>query len=132
MKVKIKILVGVVLCLFVAFVLYLFILAGFNKSEQNSDQNISRTTPSNSSQQTFSIVEVAKHTTSADCWVIIHGVVYNLTPFIKKHSGGGGAIINSCGKDGTKTFETKNQEPASPHSNRDTSVLTRYIVGVLN
>lgn len=31
--------------------------------------------------------EVAKHATKQDCWVILHGNVYNMTPFLDKHPG---------------------------------------------
>lgn len=36
---------------------------------------------------TFSLDEVAKHNKSDDCWVIIHGKVYDVTKFLSEHPG---------------------------------------------
>lgn len=56
----------------------------------------------------IAMVEVAKHATKDDCWVVILGKVYDVTAAISQHPGGEKAIINQCGKDGTQAF--KNQE----------------------
>ena len=37
--------------------------------------------------------EVAKHNHATDCWVVIHGIVYNLTDFHRTHPGGSQIII---------------------------------------
>ncbi|KAI8800849.1 FMN-dependent dehydrogenase-domain-containing protein [Cladochytrium replicatum] len=49
--------------------------------------------------------ELAKHATQADCWVAIHGTVYDLTAFLKEHPGGAKVILREAGKDGTKAFD---------------------------
>eukprot|EP00026_Physarum_polycephalum_P005599 Phypoly_transcript_05634.p1 GENE.Phypoly_transcript_05634~~Phypoly_transcript_05634.p1 ORF type:complete len:510 (+),score=103.58 Phypoly_transcript_05634:350-1879(+) len=49
--------------------------------------------------------EVAKHNKREDCWVVIHGKVYNLTDFLDHHPGGVGPIAAKAGKDATKVFE---------------------------
>lgn len=40
-----------------------------------------------------------------DCWVILHGSVYNLKPFLADHPGGAKVIMKEAGKDGTKAFD---------------------------
>ncbi|CCC66836.1 hypothetical protein NCAS_0A02780 [Naumovozyma castellii] len=49
--------------------------------------------------------EVARHNTPADCWIVINGVVYDLTSFIPVHPGGADIIKSNAGKDVTAIFE---------------------------
>ncbi|KAK6465203.1 cytochrome b2, mitochondrial precursor [Scheffersomyces coipomensis] len=54
---------------------------------------------------TVSIEEIKKHNTKKDCWVIIHGKVYNVSDFIDEHPGGSAIILKYAGKDATKAFD---------------------------
>lgn len=38
--------------------------------------------------KTVTIAEVKKHSSEDDCWIIIHGKVYDVTKFIDNHPGG--------------------------------------------
>eukprot|EP01012_Entosiphon_sulcatum_P025494 TRINITY_DN3081_c0_g1_i1.p1 TRINITY_DN3081_c0_g1~~TRINITY_DN3081_c0_g1_i1.p1 ORF type:complete len:492 (-),score=74.63 TRINITY_DN3081_c0_g1_i1:52-1503(-) len=49
--------------------------------------------------------EVQKHNSPTDCWVVLHGKVYDITPFLEEHPGGSRAITLHAGKDATKTFD---------------------------
>lgn len=61
--------------------------------------------------------EVGKHNSKTDCWVIIHGEVYNVTDFLKEHPGGSAIILKYAGKDATKAFD-----PIHP-----SDTLTKYL-----
>ena len=49
--------------------------------------------------------EVAKHSGKDDCWVIVHGKVYDVTEFLPEHPGGSKIIVKYAGKDATEEFE---------------------------
>ena len=42
--------------------------------------------------------------TPSDCWVILHGHVYDLTQFLEEHPGGSQVILQQAGKDATEAF----------------------------
>ncbi|CAG8505013.1 13076_t:CDS:1 [Ambispora gerdemannii] len=53
----------------------------------------------------ISAQEVEKHNKKEDCWVIIHGKVYDLTAFLPEHPGGQNVILKQAGKDATAAFD---------------------------
>jgi len=48
--------------------------------------------------------EVAKHTTKADCWVVVNGEVLDVTKFLSEHPGGELAILTFAGRDASEEF----------------------------
>ncbi|RQM30707.1 hypothetical protein B5M09_006925 [Aphanomyces astaci] len=48
--------------------------------------------------------EIAQHNTEHDCWTILDGKVYNLTPYLRYHPGGVGKLMLSAGGDCTTLF----------------------------
>ena len=48
--------------------------------------------------------EVAKHSSSADCWLVLNGQVYDVSRFINDHPGGVQLIADWAGKDGSAAF----------------------------
>ncbi|KAL9681177.1 hypothetical protein QQ045_012958 [Rhodiola kirilowii] len=53
----------------------------------------------------YTLAEVAQHNTSKDCWLIIHGKVYDVTRFLEDHPGGDEVLISATEKDATDDFE---------------------------
>lgn len=49
--------------------------------------------------------ELAKHNTEDDCWMVIRGKVYNITPYFEYHPGGVEELMRAAGGDGTKFFD---------------------------
>ncbi|CAI9768844.1 unnamed protein product [Fraxinus pennsylvanica] len=49
--------------------------------------------------------EVASHNKKDDCWLIISGKVYDVTPFLEEHPGGDEVLLTSTEKDATNDFE---------------------------
>jgi L-lactate dehydrogenase (cytochrome) len=46
--------------------------------------------------------ELAKHSSTSDCWVAFEGKAYDITEFLPQHPGGVNAIARHCG---TQKFE---------------------------
>jgi hypothetical protein len=78
---------------------------------------------------TLSTAELVKHNSSADCWLLINGKVYNVTNYLYYHPGGVGMITTYCGADATTAFETKGGRSA--HSGYAYSLLGNYLLGSL-
>lgn len=53
----------------------------------------------------ISLEQVSQHLTKADCWIIIHGKVYDVSQFLSKHPGGAKIICKLAGKDATAQFD---------------------------
>jgi len=49
--------------------------------------------------------EVAQHTKDDDCWMTIHGKVYDVSGFLVDHPGGPEILTNEGGTDATAKFE---------------------------
>ena len=64
----------------------------------------------------FSADDVAQHATAEDCWTIVDGNVYDVTPFASRHPGGLAAISQICGVDGTVQFSGKHGSDSAPNS----------------
>lgn len=62
-----------------------------------------------SRKRTVKMSEVVKHNTPEDCWVVLHGEVYDLTEFAKSHFGGSELITRLAGTDGTESFTNAHQ-----------------------
>jgi cytochrome b involved in lipid metabolism len=70
--------------------------------------------------------DVATHNSTASCWTVIDGNVYDLTGWISQHPGGDRAIEQLCGTDGTQKFHGQ-------HKNNKTQadILVTFKIGVL-
>lgn len=65
----------------------------------------------------LTIEEIKKHNSKNDCWVIVHGKVYDVSDFLGEHPGGSAIILKYAGKDATKAFD-----PIHP-----SDTLTKYL-----
>jgi predicted lipoprotein with Yx(FWY)xxD motif/predicted heme/steroid binding protein len=80
--------------------------------------------------KTFTLEEIAKHSTETDCWMAIHGKVYNVTGFDANHPGKK-AVYQGCGKDATQLFETRPMGSGTPHSEKARSLMPNFEIGTL-
>lgn len=73
-------------------------------------------TPTDPAAASFSAAEVGKHASPSDCWTIIDGMVYDMTPFLNQHPGGSAAIAGLCGNDGTAGFRGQHGSASAPNA----------------
>ncbi|KAK7338109.1 hypothetical protein VNO77_18708 [Canavalia gladiata] len=76
-----------------------------------------------SNPKTFTFKDVAKHNRKKDCWIIVRGKVYDVTPFLEDHPGGDEALLSSTEKDATVDFEDVG------HSDSAIEMMEQYFVG---
>ena len=62
----------------------------------------------------FTMEEVAKHNKKEDLWVVVKGVVMDVTNWLDEHPGGPQAIMNFMGKDATEEFEMLHDDEVIP------------------
>jgi len=73
------------------------------------------------------MAEVAKHNSPTDCWSVVNGNAYDLTPWIAAHPGGQGVIIQMCGIDGTAAFVAQHGGQGKPER-----ALGNLLIGPVN
>ncbi|KAI3962199.1 hypothetical protein MKX01_030749 [Papaver californicum] len=76
--------------------------------------------------KSFPLSEVTLHSSKSDCWLTIHGKVYDVTNFLEEHPGGEDVLLESAAKgDATNDFEDVG------HSSTATSMMSSYLIGTL-
>jgi len=78
----------------------------------------------------FTLKEIANHNSINDCWMVIHGKVYDFTDFIFGHPGGA-TILEGCGKDATTLYETRPMGSGTSHSERAREIAANFVIGTL-
>ena len=53
---------------------------------------------------TIAMEDVESHKTKEDCWTVVDGLVYNITPFVPFHPGGKMKIMQGAGKEASTVF----------------------------
>ena len=56
---------------------------------------------------TITSAQLQTHNSATDCWMVIGCLVYDLTAYVPRHSGGKGTVVGNCGGDGTASFVGK-------------------------
>jgi len=73
----------------------------------------------------YTYEDVAKHNTPDDCWIVIHGKIYDPKPFLNEHPGGPTVITNRAGKEASKAFDEVG------HTELATKQMKELLVGVI-
>jgi len=73
---------------------------------------------------------IGKHSTEADCWLIVNDKIYDVSDYIPFHPGGKKTIIPLCGQESTKAFTSRGG--TGKHSSNAWTLLENYYVADLN
>ncbi len=73
--------------------------------------------------------ELARHDQPDDCWMAIHGQVYDFTDYLPRHPTPAHVLPPYCGTDASVGWDTKGV--GRPHSPRARDLLPDYRIGVL-
>lgn len=74
----------------------------------------------------FTMEDVATHATKNDCWVVIDGLVLDVTTFLAEHPGGEQVIVGKAGKDVSKIFKM-----IHPEGTLDAKLPEQCLIGTL-
>ncbi|XP_022888894.1 cytochrome b5-like [Olea europaea var. sylvestris] len=74
----------------------------------------------------YTFEEVSKHRSIKDCWLVIEGKVYDVSPFMDDHPGGDEVLLSSSGKDATADFEDIG------HSDSAKEMMDKYLIGTVD
>jgi hypothetical protein len=77
------------------------VIALMNFMKTNDIQFIPDNTPGDTP---ITVSEMALHNTAQDCWVALHGNVYDLTNYARRHPGGPSWVTQVCAMDGTSEY----------------------------
>ncbi|KAF8820734.1 cytochrome b5 family heme/steroid binding domain-containing protein [Cardiosporidium cionae] len=69
--------------------------------------------------------ELNRHNSVDDCWIVVHGVVYDITRYLQDHPGGPEVILCNAGRDVSSDFEDIG------HSLSARKLAEQFEVGVL-
>jgi cytochrome b involved in lipid metabolism len=75
--------------------------------------------------RTIPLNELSEHNTHKSCWIALHGLVFDITPFLNEHPGGPDVVVTVSGRDCTQEFEDVG------HTDSARVIGDKYVVGVL-
>ncbi|KAG0369220.1 hypothetical protein BGZ54_010571 [Gamsiella multidivaricata] len=73
--------------------------------------------------KTFTIADLAQHSSKSSLYLAVGGKVYDCTDFIDEHPGGEEVLIDEAGKDATESFEDVG------HSEEAREIMHKMYVG---
>ncbi|KAF5733280.1 cytochrome b5 isoform A-like isoform X1 [Tripterygium wilfordii] len=71
----------------------------------------------------LSFAELNKHNSRTDCWLLIDGKIYDMTPFLEEHPGGDEVLLAATEKDATDDFDDVG------HSDDARELMKNYCIG---
>ena len=89
------------------------------QQQQQQEQEGGAAAPPAAKQRVISKEEMAKHNTEDDCWIAVHGKVYDITKFLPDHPGGPEVITNIAGSQAASPTN-QSSDPPTRHTHKHT------------
>ena len=83
--------------------------------------------PATNADKLVTMTEVARHSSSEDCWMVIDTRVYDLTAYLPEHPSKPSIILPWCGKESSDAYKTKTK--GRSHSSQADQELINYTFG---
>ncbi|MCF7862315.1 hypothetical protein K9M79_08825 [Candidatus Woesearchaeota archaeon] len=115
------------------YLIILLFVVGCSVQPQETDQRDDTTTAESGMKMrmtAYTLNNVADHASEGDCWLVIDGMVYDVSDFVASHPGGI-ALLEGCGRDASELYESRPMGSGTPHSAKAKSMLTDYYIGDL-
>jgi cytochrome b involved in lipid metabolism len=80
-------------------------------------------------EKSYSLSDISSHASAGDCWMAIHGKVYDVTAYLPDHPSRPDVIEAWCGKEGSNAYDTKTK--GRRHSESADQMLKGYFIGNL-
>ncbi|MDI9848876.1 cytochrome b5-like heme/steroid binding domain-containing protein [Rhodoblastus sp. 17X3] len=80
-------------------------------------------------QKGYTLTDVAAHATPNNCWMAIHGKVYDVTAYLPDHPSRPEIIETWCGREASLAYDTKTK--GRRHSETADRLLEGYFIGEL-
>ncbi len=77
----------------------------------------------------YALKDVASHNTAGDCWMAIHGKVYDVSTYLPNHPSRPEVIERWCGREASEAYDTKTR--GRRHSQEADRQLETYLIGRL-
>lgn len=78
---------------------------------------------------TYTLEQVAEHDQVDNCWMVIHGNVYDFSSYIPSHPTPPDVMTPWCGKEATEGMKTKGY--GRDHSSAAWEMMAPYLIGTL-
>ncbi|KKP39919.1 hypothetical protein A2483_00395 [Candidatus Peregrinibacteria bacterium RIFOXYC2_FULL_33_13] len=117
--------------LLISMLTFTFFISGCAKSENSLEEKTTNADDTNQEvkpeEKSINQEELAKHNKKEDCWTLVDGKVYDITPFIalEKHKP---TIVKACGIDATDIFNQKHTEEKGENAK---NTISDYYIGVI-
>ncbi len=89
----------------IAVILIGIVIVNNKQSSTKMTPTPTPTTTINNPTSSITTLEIKKHNSATDCWIVVKGNVYDVTSYLSIHPGGSEEVIKTCGTDASVAYD---------------------------